>query len=321
MKNDLLPTTQTDVAFLSTEIDHDPRLKSPHTKKAYISDLQAFDLWRAGRRPTRLLVEEYASDLQRAGKSPETINRHLASIRWYARRLAKIAEDSVVLTPEEKENRASFIELAENMSRVEDVTGTRLQKGRHITPGELSALVSACKSDPAISSIRDLAMITLAWTTGLRREEITTLTLDDIEITDPGREATLRVHGKRDKIRIAYLYDNALQHLLNWSAIRGLDPGFIFCPIRKNDKLSPRQKLSGEAMRLILRKRVILSGIPDLTWHDFRRSFAGNLLDNGQDLVTVQKLMGHSSPITTSNYDRRGDEVLRKAVRTLFVPF
>jgi len=56
-------------------------------------------------------------------------------------------------------------------------------------------------------------------------------------------------------------------------------------------------------------------------WSDFRRTFAGNLLDNGNDLVTVQKLMGHASPTTTANYDRRGEEVRRKASKTLHVPY
>lgn len=56
-------------------------------------------------------------------------------------------------------------------------------------------------------------------------------------------------------------------------------------------------------------------------WHDFRRSCAGNLLDGGIDLATVQKLTGHSSPITTSDYDRRGEDVKKRAVRTLYVPY
>jgi integrase/recombinase XerD len=58
-----------------------------------------------------------------------------------------------------------------------------------------------------------------------------------------------------------------------------------------------------------------------LTWHDFRRTFAGNLLDAGIDLATVQVLMGHSSPVTTSTYDRRGERVRRKAVQKLFAPY
>lgn len=58
-----------------------------------------------------------------------------------------------------------------------------------------------------------------------------------------------------------------------------------------------------------------------LTWHDFRRSFAGNLLDAQVDLATVQRLMGHASPLTTSNYDRRPAEVQRSALSKLHVPY
>jgi integrase/recombinase XerD len=79
--------------------------------------------------------------------------------------------------------------------------------------------------------------------------------------------------------------------------------------------------VTGEALQLMLEKRRALAGVNPLTWHDFRRSFAGNLLDNGNDLVTVQKLMGHASPVTTSNYDRRGEEVKRRAARSLHVPY
>jgi integrase len=48
----------------------------------------------------------------------------------------------------------------------------------------------------------------------------------------------------------------------------------------------------------------------------FQRTFAGDLLDNDNNLVTIQKLMGHTSPSKTANRDRRGDEVKRKASRT-----
>jgi len=44
-------------------------------------------------------------------------------------------------------------------------------------------------------------------------------------------------------------------------------------------------------------------------------------LDAGVDLSTVQNLLGHASPITTSIYDRRGERVRRKAVQKLFIPY
>ena len=71
----------------------------------------------------------------------------------------------------------------------------------------------------------------------------------------------------------------------------------------------------------MLQKREEQAGVNHLTWHDFRRTFAGNLLDNGFDLVTTQKLLGHSTPTSTSQYDRRREEVKRRAVRSLRVPY
>ena len=55
--------------------------------------------------------------------------------------------------------------------------------------------------------------------------------------------------------------------------------------------------------------------------HDLRRSFVSDLLDEGADIAVVAKMACHASHTTTSNYDRRGDEVKGKAVRALYVPY
>jgi hypothetical protein len=52
-----------------------------------------------------------------------------------------------------------------------------------------------------------------------------------------------------------------------------------------------------------------------------RRTTAGDLLDVGADIVTVQKILGHSSPATTARYDRRPEETKRKAISLLHVPY
>ncbi len=320
MTNGIVLSHPIDKKRIEQEIMKDPRLKSIHTRRGYLADLIIFEKWRSGRYFNRLLVEEYAAHLQDAGRSPNTINRILASIRWYARRLAEMIEEIPAFTDAEQRQRAEMVAQAERITTVHDVRGQRQIRGRHLGAGELQALMAACENDLTPAGARDAAIIALAWVAGLRRDEIAGLAMEDFSPIDES-SGDLLVRGKGDKERTAYLYNGAFSALADWLEIRGHLPGSIFCVIDKGGNLETDHHLSGEAMRLILEKRIEEARTKHLTWHDFRRTFAGNLLDAGTDLATVQKLMGHSDPTTTSNYDRRGEEVKRRAVKTLFVPY
>jgi site-specific recombinase XerD len=303
-----------------TEIERDPSLKSKHTKRAYAGNLSSFDSWRAGRPLSKMLVEQYAAQLQAEGKSPGTVNLALASIRWMARRTANIALDMPLHSQNEKLERAEFVAHADRVASVRNVRGHREPKGRNITQGELAALMQTCQQDPGPAGNRDAAMIAIAWATGTRRDEIAGLDLADFTVTNDG-EGDLLIKGKGDKQRKAFLYNGAFMALTDWLKVRGDQPGPIFCIINKGGRIFDKHRITGEAMRQLLIKRVQRAGVKPLTWHDFRRTFAGNLLDNAQDISTVSRLMGHSDVKTTQGYDRRPLETQRKATKCLFVPY
>jgi site-specific recombinase XerD len=75
--------------------------------------------------------------------------------------------------------------------------------------------------------------------------------------------------------------------------------------------------MTSQAVLYTLQKRGQQAGIASFSPHDFRRTFCSDLLEAGVDVFTVQKLAGHSSPVTTAKYDRRGEAAKKKAVEHL----
>ena len=90
---------------------------------------------------------------------------------------------------------------------------------------------------------------------------------------------------------------------------------------REQGKRHTRDQITDQGIYHILIMRGKESCVAGFTPHDLRRSFAGDLLDAGADLSTVQKLMGHSDANATAGYDRRGEHAKRSAVRKIHVPY
>lgn len=313
--NELIPTTPQPLNFL-TEIERDPHLKSDHTRRQYRAALSAFETWRNGRILSLTLVEEYASELQKRDLSPNTINQALAVIRWWARRVVKLADE---LTDREQAERIS--RLAEKVIAVETVKGSRGTRGRHLENHELAALIDACTADPSPIGARDAALISVAIATGCRNEELRTLTMEDFSYTKDGADLIIR-HGKGDKSRTVYLYNGSLAAVDAWLNFRGIKPGFLFNPIQKGGEIHLDRTISYEGTRKILHNRFLQSTLPQtLTWHDFRRTLAGILFDNGVDPSVIQDQFGHASYNTTKRYDRRPESRRREALQAVEVPY
>jgi site-specific recombinase XerD len=234
--------------------------------------------------------------------SPSNINKHLTALR-------KVMEAAWMLgdMTAEEYHRARKIKSIKG--------GKRRQAGRNIAKQEVAALLTACLDDGRLRGTRDAAMVAVMQSAGLRRAEVADLKRDGY---DPG-DRCLNIIGKGNKSREVYLHEVAAVYLGRWLAATRQITGPMFVPIDRWGKLRT-EPMTPRAIALILDERADEAGVPHLGPHDFRRTFAGNLLDNGVDLARVQQLMGHASPVTTADYDRRPGRERKAAIDTLTLP-
>lgn len=141
--------------------------------------------------------------------------------------------------------------------------------------------------------IRDLAMIDLLYSTGIRVGELVNLNIDDIDLE--GRECV--VYGKGDKERRVYFDAKAKVHLRQYIEGRTDRNEALFVTL---DAPYDRLKISGVEIRLRqLGRKLELERIHP---HKFRRSMATRAIDKGMPIEQVQKILGHSQIDTTMQY-------------------
>src|SRR4029434_744839 len=97
-------------------------------------------------------------------------------------------------------------------------------------------------------------------------------------------------------------------------------PGPLLLPVDRHRRVLPR-RLTEQTVYDRLGHLAERAGVARFSPHDCRRSLAGDLLDAGVDLATVQALLGHASPATTARYDRRGERAVRQAAERVQVPY
>ena len=198
---------------------------------------------------------------------------------------------------------------------IASVRGKSLLKGRALNEKEISTLWENCLKDNSNLGARDAALLAVL-TVGLRRSEVTHLNVEDFK---PRKRSIIVRETKGNSERTVYLLPEAVRVIKEWLLIRGKKPGPLFYPLSKGHKIMYR-KMSEQAILRALQRRGERAGIKGFTPHDFRRTFVGDLLDAGADIVTVQKLVGHASPNTTSKYDRRGEDAKKRAIDLLKIP-
>ena len=140
---------------------------------------------------------------------------------------------------------------------------------------------------------RDLAIIDLLYSTGIRVGELVRLNISDIDFEE--RECV--VYGKGDKERRVYFDAKAKLHLQTYIKSRTDDNPALFVTL---DAPYDRLKISGVEIRMRELGRSL--SIPKIHPHKFRRTMATRAIDKGMPIEQVQKILGHSQIDTTMQY-------------------
>lgn len=172
------------------------------------------------------------------------------------------------------------------MRRIHKIKTTKTVK-EVISDEEIEKMRDKCKN------LRDLAIIDLLYSTGIRIGELVRLNIDDIDFEE--RECI--VFGKGDKERRVYFDAKTKIHLMGYINGRSDTNPALFVTL---DAPYDRLQISGVEIRLRRLGREL--GINKVHPHKFRRTMATRAIDKGMPIEQVQKLLGHSQIDTTMHY-------------------
>jgi site-specific recombinase XerD len=221
-----------------------------------------------------------------------TQNYHIIALRNFLKYLAKRGIKSVS---------AEKIELG----RQED------RQVSFLEASELARLLEAPEGE-GLPALRDRAMLSTLFSTGMRVSELCSLNRDMVSV----QRGELSVRGKGGKIRPVFVSEEAGKHLGTWMKVRAdLDPA-LFIRIPRSQKFQNYDdlRLTPRSVQRIVHGHAVAAGIvgKHVSPHTLRHSFATDLLRNGADIRSVQAMLGHSSVTTTQIYTHVTDKGLRE---------
>ena len=269
-----------------THLDHERHL-SKNTIMSYQHDLkllmafccqQNVDVWQ---NLSNIHLRQFVANAHREGISGKTQQRRLSSIRTFFNYLARegIARQNpalAVTTPKTPQKLPNALDT-DQVSQLLNVKSTKWH------------------------TVRDVAMLELFYSSGLRLSELTNSDLVDVDWD----EKTIRVTGKGNKERILPIGSQAVDALRKWLTVREHLPGknqniddenALFLSER-GKRISPRNVQL--RVRHMTRDQNINGKVHP---HMLRHSFASHMLESSGDLRAVQELLGHADIATTQIY-------------------
>lgn len=290
---------------------------SPHTLKAYARDLDAFvgfldryyggDSGTRNREPgtwswegvDRLAMRGFLAQLSRAGLGKRSMARTLSAVRSFYRWMHRneVVESNparAVGAPKLDRHLPAYLDRAQ-IDLLFQAAEARAMEGRFV-------------------DVRNLAILELFYSTGMRLSELQGLSRPDVDLVSQ----QVKVRGKGRKERLVPVGDHASLALRNYEAkrddlIRGIGPkadrrAFFLAKTGKRIAVRAIQKAVNGFLKQI-------DEDAGLSVHSLRHTFATHLLDAGADLRAVQELLGHASISTTQIYTHTSVERLKQVYR------
>ena len=255
---------------------------SNNTANSYLRDLKKFSDF-----VEKLNISKYSEitddicsawigDLFSKKINPRSIQRHISSAKGFFKFLKK---NNVV-----------------NSSPFELITAPKIPNNlpEVLSPEDIEQLLNF--KPTSVIEIRDLAIIELIYSSGLRVSETININLDDFEED----MSFLRILGKGAKTRLVPVGKYAKSAINEWLIERNKI-------INSTDALflnSRGKRISIRSVQLRLRKMALKQGLAPIHPHMLRHSFATHMLESSGDLRTIQELLGHSSLSTTQIYTK-----------------
>ena len=279
-------------ALVAFDRDLRRRGAAEKTRRAYAIDLGQFARWAGGRGLVPEVVgtrdlRRYAAGLSERGGAPSTVARKIASLRSFYR--------SLVEHGRVQQNPADLLTAPKRPRRLP----------RTLKPVEVARLLDRVPTSTPLE-LRDRALFELAYSSGLRAEELVNLDVASLDYDDE----QVRVEGKGGKTRIVPVGEPALNALRAYAergrpalsptrsgagTAGGAEPAlFLSKSGRRLSTSDVRRRL-----RVWARHAAMQAGASP---HWLRHSFATHLLEGGADLRAIQELLGHASLSTTQVY-------------------
>ena len=241
-------------------------------------------------------LQYYQVTIEHLLKNIDTVIRKITTdeIRTYLAEYQQRNNCSKVTVDNVRRNISSFFSWLEEEDYILKSPMRRIHKIKTKQP------VKEIISDEMIERLRDncrcsrdLAMIDLLYSTGIRVGELVGLNISDIDFEE--RECV--VYGKGDKERRVYFDAKAKLHLQNYINSRTDTNPALFVTL---DSPYERLKISGVEIRVRELGRKL--NIEKIHPHKFRRTMATRAIDKGMPIEQVQKILGHSQIGTTMQY-------------------